>query len=197
MSRALLLVAHPNDEAVFAGQLLLSTPRTEWDIACLTLPAEQARIDSLNESTEVLRDLGVSIVRLHKIGLSDGGLVPTSEWYQDGLWRVRQLVNMAEYDAVFTHNRKGDYGHPHHIACNAIAREVHGTVLEFLYPGATGIGQQSHGMYTRGFGVLSGKHQVLRVYQAEMDQLLLHYPELHQWAHNGPEDFTGPCRWPL
>lgn len=134
--KALVLVAHPDDEVLFLGSTILAHPDWEWDIVSFTHDWEDWRGREFAEAHKALHYFGGSVTSA-MLGLADED-VPESEF---SVWEDRFLEWLAQgyqgWDRVYTHNRVGEYGHPHHIAVNVIARRhfcFDAPVFEFYYP---------------------------------------------------------------
>jgi len=104
-----IVVAHPDDEVLWAAGLPLRFNRLKWTVICCSRPSyEPQRIVNFFRSCEALGTEGIMLSG-DDTGRDD---VPLS-----GL----DALSLAAYDAVITHNAEGEYGHPHH-------RQVHEAV---------------------------------------------------------------------
>ena len=113
--RALVVVAHPDDETVFFGGLMADHPEVEWEVVCVTDGGErsQERACELDEAAQLL-----GVRRVHRLGFAD---VFDRRLDVDRL--VRVLGEFVGFDEVYTHGPLGDYGHPHHQdVCLAVHR---------------------------------------------------------------------------
>lgn len=113
---SLVVVAHPDDETLFFGGLLLSHPRTRWKVICVTDAGADGKTDQrLEEFKKALRTLGVC---------------ESEEWHFPDQYEKRldfnaiaeKLKALPRPRAVYTHGAFGEYGHPHH---QDISRAVH------------------------------------------------------------------------
>lgn len=132
--KALVLTAHPDDEILFLGAHILSNPDWEWRVICMTHETDDWRGREFSRSQEALDARGVSS-RFAQLGMADED-VPEGNFvaWEDALAQHLDAFP-ADEDVVYTHNRAGEYGHPHHIACNVIARRIfEQPVHEFFYP---------------------------------------------------------------
>ena len=132
---ALILTAHPDDETIFAGGLLLTYPRWNWQIICVTTPSEQRKQEFKNVVAAFQQE-GVNIhnpLILDKYD-QDQQLLSDGE-YKDWLGSIRKLG--LNPDIVFTHNSVGEYGHPQHKALNKIAHSLYRDVWNFVVLGIT------------------------------------------------------------
>lgn len=106
--RALLVVAHPDDETLFFGGMVLSEPKWEWTIACVTdANADGQGKKRLRQFASACKTLGASYSEA--LGLPDRYNKRLDADVIDA-W----LETMADFDVVFTHGILGEYFHPHH-----------------------------------------------------------------------------------
>mgnify|MGYP003340734175 FL=1 len=108
----LILVAHPDDEVLWAGGLPLMFPEKNWTIICATIP----RRDPIRawKFWECCVTLG-AMPRLLPSGepmMSEG---------LDGL----ENIDICDFDCVVTHNEFGEYGHPHHVYVNNFVKSCY------------------------------------------------------------------------
>lgn len=106
VSRA-LIVAHPDDEVLWFGGLLLRHPG-DWTVICCTVPRKDPeRADYFHDAVAAL---GAS-----------GWVLPHVEpdpSRSELPWLRSELGDLSEFDTVVTHNAVGEYGHRHHVAVN-------------------------------------------------------------------------------
>jgi LmbE family N-acetylglucosaminyl deacetylase len=102
--RKLMVVAHPDDETLWGGGIVLRYPGN-WDIYCCSVPiADPVRADKFHVACERLGATGHVIRHAETPSLGHLDLVP------------------LDYDVIVTHGPNGEYGHAHH-------RQVH----EYVY----------------------------------------------------------------
>ncbi|MGH0028766.1 MAG: PIG-L deacetylase family protein [Myxococcota bacterium] len=121
--RALLLVAHPDDDAIFAGALQRRLSGHTWSVVCLTGGAGAPR------GRELLRwqaSLGTPARRIHFLGETDDPRDLRDGTCSIPLARVcRRIAGLGlAPDVVVTHNAAGEYGHPHHVLAHRAAARV-------------------------------------------------------------------------
>ena len=58
---ALLIVAHPDDETIFSGGMLLSYPAWNWNIVCVTMQQGTPRPREFESVMKRYEELGVNI----------------------------------------------------------------------------------------------------------------------------------------
>jgi LmbE family N-acetylglucosaminyl deacetylase len=92
-----VVVAHPDDESLWFGGLLLTAP-PQWTVVCCTVPRrDPVRADKFTEACRLL-------------GVAKSFVLPFSEVEPI---RFDQL-NIGGFDIIVTHGRAGEYGHRQH-----------------------------------------------------------------------------------
>jgi LmbE family N-acetylglucosaminyl deacetylase len=120
----LLVISHPDDDAIFAGQLQMVLGSLEWSVVCVTHERKGCRGAELLAWQQYL---GTDSTRIHLLGYPDDpqdlrdshcSIDPANV----GL-KLRQLNITPRI--VVTHNDVGEYGHPHHIMTHHVVRETY------------------------------------------------------------------------
>lgn len=200
--RATLLFAHPDDEVIFAGGLMLEHREIEWDWVCATYKSSDPRARKLRNSADAFRRRGAAINRVRHMGMEDdGGHVLSLELYRR--WRDAAAREVQATDLVVTHGRMGEYGHAHHMGLHAIACELWPeTSWFFLAPLITGVGAQErlphvHEVPVAGTAGIAKRAVMQEAYRLEERGLRKHMPELMDAMLDvGPETFTSSVGWP-
>lgn len=109
MTRALLVVAHPDDETLFFGGLLLETPSYEWTVICVTDGNGDGRgKERATEFSTACSKLGAKHFEMwHYPDKADERLNVTE-------LELRLRERVKGFEKVFTHGVIGEYGHIHH-----------------------------------------------------------------------------------
>jgi LmbE family N-acetylglucosaminyl deacetylase len=110
--RRALVVAHPDDEVMWFGGLLIAEPG-DWHIFCASTP----RVDP---------ERSVKFIAACKmLGAVSAHISPLTESPADGpLDRLAERIpDLSAFDQIVTHNSRGEYGHKHHVS-------VHGFIAE-------------------------------------------------------------------
>jgi LmbE family N-acetylglucosaminyl deacetylase len=101
-ARRALVVAHPDDEAMWFAGALIRHPG-DWTIICCSIP--------LRDPGRAYKFFGACRV----LG-ANGRLVPFPESAPSLPLNNLDLLDLSEYDDILTHNWEGEYGHQHHKA---------------------------------------------------------------------------------
>jgi hypothetical protein len=170
---ALVVHAHPDDELLFAGALMEARPDWNWLTVSLTGGMRAAKYP------------GVSL------GMPDEWRILSVPEYRE--WRNAVAGLGLKADVILTHNRLGEYGHPHHMTVHKIAHELYGPVWDFYVEAESSVGPQiAPGPITE-IPVTEAKGERFRdTYgEAVLEELWRDRPELLAEVFR-TERFTGP-----
>ena len=97
-----VIVAHPDDETLWAGGTVLDHPRWQWFIVCLCRGSDQDRAPRFYQALKALNSEGI-------MGDLDDG--PDQQPLDDTVVEraVLELLPPRHFDLVITHNPSGEY----------------------------------------------------------------------------------------
>ena len=110
-----IIVAHPDDETLWAGGTILSTPSWQWFIVCLCRGNDEDRAPRFYKALKILKSEGV-------MGNLDDGpdqkLLEEKEVEQ----KILSLIPSRHFDLIVSHNPSGEY--TRHIRHEEIGKAV-------------------------------------------------------------------------
>ena len=127
-AKALLVVAHSDDETIFAGGLILTSRNTQWTVVCC-FPESSERRDEFRRACGFLAKESGN--RIRPIVLTCG-----QKTEQELGRMIRERVCAKDYDIVFTHNSEGEYQGKYIDALTRADKQphfkVHRSVINFV-----------------------------------------------------------------
>jgi len=128
VKRAVIIVAHPDDEIIWCGGMVLRN--AEWDWTVLSLcraddPDRRPKFQTVCQSLDVSGCIS---------DLDDGNPPQPINPMREIGRRVREHLGQTDWDLCLTHGANGEYGHPRH-------REVHVEVCRLVASGVLRCGE--------------------------------------------------------
>ena len=148
----IMIVAHPDDEALFGGAELLTHP-------------EEYKVVAVDEyQNEVRRAEWISSMQF--IGIIDSehwsGFKGGEDYHREKLiYELLRVLRERKYKKIVTHNRKGEYGHPRHRALHDVLNHLRPELLWQFDKGSNRLPQD----------LLLKKRDLLKVYGSQRDVL--------------------------
>lgn len=163
---AAMIIAHPDDDALFGGPFQRAHRWMKWHVICVTHESADGRGRELIEWQAKNNCQRVDFLefRDRPADLSSGTSSFAPEEVVD---RLRHLD--LNTDLILTHNELGEYGHPHHIVVGQAVRSV--------YAGTVPILEFGHSLTDTDFRIVVPDFHELAIqcYRSQTDCILYHH----------------------
>ena len=116
----IMIVSHPDDEALFGGAELLSYPK-EYKVVVVDEYHNEVRREEFRES---MKFIGIENYE-HWTGFKGG-----EDYHREKLiYELLRVLREREYIKIVTHNKQGEYGHPRPRALHDILNHLRPDIL--------------------------------------------------------------------
>lgn len=115
--RALVIVAHPDDETIWMGGTIARHRDVHWTIFVLCRKSDSDRMPKFMRVAAYYGARGIIC------DLEDEGIMSVKESIPEVQKIIRKELREKQWDVLFTHGANGEYGHPRHKGVHqAVAR---------------------------------------------------------------------------
>ena len=120
--KAAIIVAHPDDEVIWSGGLVLQNPQWDWTVLSLSRADDEDRCPKFYRVCDFLGMKG------YISDLDDSSPPKPINRHREIGSRIMEYLTLTPWDLCITHGSNGEYGHPRH-------KEVHAEVLDLTHDG--------------------------------------------------------------
>ena len=116
--KALVVVAHPDDETIWMGCTIARNKKIAWTIFSLCRASDRDRAPKFKRVCEYYGAQSVIA------DLDDDGKLSLEDAKQEAKKIILERIDFSEFDYIFTHGANGEYGHERHIAVHLAIDEL-------------------------------------------------------------------------
>ena len=161
----IMIVAHPDDEALFGGAELLTHPK-EYKVVVIDEYHNEVRREEFRES---MKFIGIEDYE-HWTGFKGG-----EDYHREKLiYELLRVLRERNYKKIVTHNKQGEYGHPRHRACHDILNHLRPDILWQFDKSEEKLPKD----------ILNKKRDLLKVYKSQIGVL-----DWFNWEHESIQKF--------
>ena len=120
--KAAIIVAHPDDEIIWAGGLIMQNPHWEWTVLSLSRANDPDRCPKFRSVCKLLGLTGFIS------DLDDANPPKPINTNREIGGRITEYLKTTPWDMCITHGSNGEYGHPRH-------KQTHQQVLDMINEG--------------------------------------------------------------
>lgn len=117
--RALVIVAHPDDETIWMGGAIKQFSDAQWTILCLCRRSDPDRSPKFFKVCKALN------ARAIMEDLEDEGRLDIRQSIPEIKKIILENIASQKFDLIFTHGSNGEYGHPRHKSVHRAVKELY------------------------------------------------------------------------
>jgi len=116
--RALVIVAHPDDESIWMGGFILKNQGVSWTILSLCRASDPDRAPKFKKVCEHLK--AKAIIE----DMDDEGNLNFNQTVKKADELILKNLHRKKFDYIFTHGENGEYGHEAHRAVHQAVKRM-------------------------------------------------------------------------
>lgn len=116
--RGLIIIAHPDDETIWLGGVIMMNPAIDWTVLCL------ARSEDPDRGPKFARVATKLNFRFFHENLDDLGQISFLKHVEDTKKFIKKHIGSTEFDFVITHGKNGEYGHRDHKSIHEAVKDL-------------------------------------------------------------------------
>jgi len=116
--KALVIVAHPDDETIWMGGTILGLKNIDWTIFSLCRSNDPDRAPKFKKICERYNARGLIS------DLEDEGIMNVKKSLPEIKKRITANFAGKKFEYIFTHGYNGEYGHARHLGTHRVVKEL-------------------------------------------------------------------------
>ena len=116
--KALVIVAHPDDETIWMGGAILGLKNIDWTIFSLCRGNDQDRAPKFKKVCAYYNARGLIS------DMEDEGIMNIKESLSEIKKRITDTFAEKKFAYIFTHGYNGEYGHERHLGTHYVVKDL-------------------------------------------------------------------------
>jgi len=117
-ANALVIIAHPDDETIWSGGLILHHPKINWTIFSL------CRLNDPDRYPKFFKVCKFYNTQPIISDLEDEEILSIKDTIPEIEKRLQKILKNQEFDYIFTHGQNGEYNHPRHLGVHQTIKKL-------------------------------------------------------------------------